>query len=195
MKAEDTQRKRIIVGMSGASGMPVGILMLHALRNSGKAEIHLVVTDAAKTTLQCESEFDLNVLYALADQVYDVRNIGGAIASGSFPCSGMIVIPCSMKTLAGIASGYADNLLLRAADVTLKEGRRLVLVVRECPMSAIHLRNMARLAEIGVGIFPLVMTFYNKPETIEDMSAHLVSRVLSNFGIEVPGNRSWKGLS
>ena len=195
MKTEETQRKRIIVGMSGASGMPVGILMLHALRDSGKAETHLVLTDAAKITLQCESELGLDALYALADRVYDVRDVGGAIASGSFPCAGMIVIPCSMKTLAGIASGYADNLLLRAADVTLKECRRLVLVVRECPVSAIHLRNMTRLAEMGVGIFPLVMTFYNRPETIEEMSSHLVSRALSNFGIEVPGNRPWKGLS
>jgi 4-hydroxy-3-polyprenylbenzoate decarboxylase len=195
MKTEDTLVKRIIVGMSGASGIPVGILMLRTLRAFGKAEIHLVVTDAAKTTLQCESELDLDSLYGLADQVYDIRNAGGAIASGSFPNAGMIVIPCSMKTLAGIASGYADNLLLRAADVTMKERRRLVLVVRECPMNAIHLRNMARLAEIGVSIFPLVMTFYKRPETIEDMSAHLVSRVLSNFDIEVPGNHPWEGLS
>jgi 4-hydroxy-3-polyprenylbenzoate decarboxylase len=195
MKAEKAQRKRIIVGMSGASGMPVGILMLRALRASGKAEIHLVVSDAARTTLQCESELGLDALHALADQVYDIRDVGGTIASGSFPCAGMIVVPCSMKTLAGIASGYADNLLLRAADVTLKECRRLVLVVRECPMSAIHLRNMTRLAEIGVGIFPMVMTFYNRPGTIEEMSAHLVSRVLANFGIEVPGSHQWKGLS
>jgi 4-hydroxy-3-polyprenylbenzoate decarboxylase len=173
--------------------MPAGIALLRALRLSGEGEVHLVMTDAAKETLACETDVSLEELHSWAHRVYDVHEIGAAIASGSFPCQGMVVIPCSMKTVAGIAVGYTDNLLLRAADVTLKERRPLALVVRECPFNAIHLRNMTRLAQAGADIFPLVMTFYHRPKTIEEMSLHLASRVLSRFGFNVPGCEPWRG--
>jgi 4-hydroxy-3-polyprenylbenzoate decarboxylase len=194
VKENGAQKKSVVVGMSGASGMPVGIALLRALRASEAAAVHLIVTDAAKKTLACECDVSLSEVYSLADCVYDVREIGAAVASGSFPFAGMIVIPCSMKTLAGISVGYADNLLLRAADVTLKERRRLVLAVRECPLSTIHLRNMTRLAEAGADIFPLVMTFYHRPGTIEEMSAYLAARILSRFGFDVPGYEPWRGI-
>ncbi len=189
-----TRKKRIIIGVTGASGIPVAIGMLQALKLDAGWESHLILTDAAARTLSYESDRTLRELEALADVVHDINDVGAPLASGSFLTEGMIIIPCSMKTVAGVALGYADNLLLRAADVCIKERRKLVLMVRECPLSAIHLRNMAALSELGADIMPLVMTFYNRPDTIEDMSAHLIARALARFGIQTEGCEPWKGM-
>lgn len=130
-------------------------------------------------------------LEELAACVYDFQDIGASIASGTFQNEGMIIVPCSMKTAAGVTCGYTDNLLLRAADVVLKERRKLVMMVRECPLNRIHLRNLLTLSELGADIMPLVMTFYNHPDTIEDMVRHMAGKALGRFGIEIPGFRRW----
>jgi len=154
-------RTRITVGISGASGIPIALTLLRFLKQCPFVETHLVLSTGAELTLEHESSLRRDDLPGLADVYHDNRNIGAAIASGSFTTAGMIVAPCSMKTLAGIAHGYSDNLLLRAADVCLKERRRLVLAVRECPLSSIHLRNMLTLSDMGAVILPPVLTYYN----------------------------------
>lgn len=177
--------------MSGASGAPLALEILKALRDTGCCETHLVVTEAGWQTVRHETGLEPEEVCSLADRTYGLKELDGAVSSGSFPCEGMIVAPCSMKTVAGIAGGYSDNLLLRAADVTIKEHRPLVLLVRECPFSAIHLENMARLARLGVWIVPAVMTYYHHPRTIADMSRQLVGRALSPFGLPVEGYSRW----
>ncbi len=183
---------RLVIGISGASGVVLGYELLRALRGAG-IETHLVVTEAAVRTLDCETSLRLEDLTALADAHYDPRDMAAAIASGSFPTDGMIVMPCSMKTLAGIVSGYADNLLLRAADVCLKEGRKLALVPRETPLSRVHLRNMADAAALGCTIIPPMLTFYGDADTVEKQIAHIVGKVLSQFGIPFEGGMKWTG--
>ena len=189
-------KKRIIVGISGASGMPLALELLRQLQGRReKIETHLLYTDGAVQTLRRETGQKPEQLEKMADYVHDNHNIGAAPASGSFRTDGMIVVPCSMKTVAGIASGYSDNLLLRAADVTLKERRRLVLVTRECPLSSIHLRNMYELSMMpGVRIIPPMMTFYHRPENMEEMIYHIASKLLEPFGIEGKEYRRWTGL-
>lgn len=188
-------KKRIIVGASGASGIPILIKCLEIIRENEDYESYLIMTDSAKLTLEHETKKAVEEVEHLADHVLDTRDIGAGPASGSFRTAGMLVVPCSMKTIAGICSGYADNLLLRAADVTMKEQRTLVLAARETPLSAIHLRNMAELAHIpGVRIIPPMMTFYHMPETIEEMVYHTAAKLLEPFGIEAPEYRRWKGL-
>ncbi|MDD4599454.1 putative UbiX-like flavin prenyltransferase [bioreactor metagenome] len=184
-------KKRLVIGMSGASGAILGIQLLQILRESPDYETHLVISKGAEETILQETDYKLAEVIALADQVYDINNIGAGIASGTFRTAGMIVIPCSMKTVAGIACGYADNLLLRAADVTIKEGKRLVLATRECPLSAIHLRNMLTLAELGAFIMPPMVTYYNNPMTITDMNRHIIGKILEKFDIEVSGFSRW----
>lgn len=184
-------RKRIVFGMSGASGAPLAIEILQALRSAGGCETHLVMTSAARRTIELETRMSPEEVCRLADAVYAPHEMDGAISSGSFRCAGMIVAPCSMKTVAGIACGYSDNLLLRAADVTVKEHRPLVLLVRECPLSAIHLRNMARLAELGVWIVPMVLSYYNRPKSIADMSRQLAEKALAPFGLHAEGCYRW----
>lgn len=188
------ERKRIVVGISGASGIPLAIELLQVLHSTPFVEIHLVISDGGKKTLECESKMSLSELEALADIVYDINNIGAAIASGSFKTEGMIIIPCSMKTLAAINCGYSDNLIQRAADVTIKEHRKLILVPRECPLSPIHLRNMYELSQIGVYILPPVISFYNNPETIDDVTHHIVGKILDSFGIEHKNFIRWRGI-
>ena len=183
--------RRIVVGISGASGVPVAIDILHCLKLLPDVRTHLVVTRGAEMTIRQEANLTLEEIYSLADAVHDREDIGAAIASGSFKTEGMVVVPCSMKTLAGIAHGYTDNLLLRAADVTLKEQRRLVLAVRETPFSPVHLRNMLDLSRLGVGIVPLMLTYYSNPRSIEDMSRHMAGKILDLFGIETPGFKRW----
>ena len=185
------EKKRIILGISGASGVPAAVEILKLLRQREDYESHLVISDSGKVTITYESSMQVEEIEQLADYVYDVHSIGGAIASGSFRAEGMIIAPCSMKTVAGIAGGYRDSLLLRAADVTLKERRKLVLLVRECPFSSIHLENMLKLSNLGVDILPMVMTFYNHPECIGDMIHHLSCKCLERFGIEAAGYRRW----
>ena len=188
-------KKRIIVGATGASGLPILIECLKLIKNSLEQEAHLILSDNAKLTLAHETDLTVEEVYALADVVYEPGEIGAGPASGSFLTEGMLVVPCSMKTLAGIHSGYADNLLLRAADVTLKEQRKLVLAVRETPLSPIHLRNMQELSVIpGVRIVPPMLTYYIQPKTVEEMTYHIAAKLLEPFGIEAPDYRRWKGL-
>ncbi|NLL65605.1 MAG: UbiX family flavin prenyltransferase [Clostridiaceae bacterium] len=187
----DVVKKRIIVGITGASGIEVAIEILQILKDNDEFESHLVISDSAKETIRHECNYDEEQIQSLADVTYDVHHIGGAIASGTFPCEGMIVVPCSMKTVAGIACGYSDNLLLRAADVMIKERKKLVLMVRESPLSPIHLENLTKLAKIGVDIMPLVMTFYHRPQTIEDMISQMAARVLHQFGVVSSGFFRW----
>ena len=191
----DQIKKRIVVGAAGASGLPLLYDCLRIIREADNWESLLILSDSAKLTLRHETDLELEEIYGLADQVFEPEEIGAGPASGSFRMEGMLIVPCSMKTLAGIHSGYADNLLLRAADVTLKEQRRLVLAVRETPLSAIHLRNMQELAMIpGVHIIPPMLTWYIRPKTIEEMSYHMAAKLLEPFGIEAPAYQRWEGL-
>ncbi len=184
-------KKRIVVGVSGASGAVLAFDMLTALRAAPDVETHLVMTPAAEQTLSLETGRSSRELAALADIMYDIADMGAAISSGSFRTDGMTVIPCSMKTVAGIACGYSDNLLLRAADVTLKERRALVLVVREAPFSTIHLRNMLELSQMGAVILPAVMSFYGGITSAEDMRRQLVGKALDQIGIGNAFLRRW----
>lgn len=185
-------RQRLVVGMSGASGAPLTRRLLEQLRGQPGWETHLVISASAARTIELELGCAVAEVARLADVTHDEGDIGASIASGTFRTAGMVVIPCSMKSLAGIACGYTDNLLLRAADVTLKEQRKLVLVARETPLSRIHLDNMARLAELGVRILPPMLTFYHQPRGIDDMVDHIVGKVLAEFGIEGQNFRRWK---
>ncbi|MCD8301320.1 MAG: UbiX family flavin prenyltransferase [Clostridiales bacterium] len=184
--------KRIIVGISGASGFPLASHLLKVLAADPGVETHLVFTYGAELTAMEESQVTPEGIAAMADVCYDNRDIGAAIASGSFLTEGMIVVPCSMKTVAGIAHGYSDNLLLRAADVTIKEKRTLVLAARECPFSPIHLDNMAYLAKLpGIFVMPPVLTYYSGAVSVKEMEHHLVAKMLEKFGINVDGYRRW----
>jgi len=185
------RKKRIIVGVSGASGMPVAIALLEALRFFPDWETHLILSRGAEQTLRCETDLTPDAMRALADCSHDPEDNGASVASGTFRTEGMVVVPCSMKSLAGIACGYADNLLLRAADVCLKERRLLVLAVRETPLHAVHLANMERLARLGVVIMPLMMGFYARPRCIEDMTRHMAGKILDVFGLAMPGFQRW----
>ncbi len=187
------KKRRLLVGMSGASGAPLAVELLTQLRRRGDIETHLIVTRGAEMTLAQETNVSLAELKALADVCYDNSQIGARPASGSFRTMGMIVVPCSMKTAAGILSGYSDSLLLRAADVTLKEGRKLVLVARESPLSTIHLRNLYELSKLGVRILPPMLTYYNHPASLEDCTRYAVQRMLRQFGLEEDGYE-WEGM-
>ncbi|WP_312641122.1 UbiX family flavin prenyltransferase [Hydrogenoanaerobacterium sp.] len=185
--------KRIIVGISGASGVWIGYRLLQILRTFPKVETHLVMTDSAVCNLRIETELSVDDVTSLAHYSYDPQNMGALIASGSFITDGMIVAPCSMKSLAGIACGYADNLLLRAADVCLKENRRVVLVPREMPLGKVHLRNLLTANELGCTIVPPMLTFYNTPQTLEDQVDHVLGKALLQFGLHPQGFQAWKG--
>lgn len=188
-------KKRIIVGASGASGMPILMKCLELMRESGNVESFLIMSDAAKLTWMQETSYSVEDVDRMADVVCSVRDTGACPASGSFETTGMLIVPCSMKTLAGIHSGYADNLMLRTADVTIKEQRKLVLAVRETPLSAIHLRNMMELSMIpSVHIVPPMMSFYHKPESIDEMIYHIAAKLVEPFGIKAPEYRRWGGL-
>lgn len=184
-------KQRIIIGMSGASGIPIAVELLRQLKNAPDIESHLVYTKSFEMTIPFETEWTLEDIRSLADTVYDNRNIGAGPASGTFRTMGMVIVPCSMKTLAGIVSGYSDNLLLRAADVTLKERRKLVLVTRECPLGTVHLRNMYEASQLGAVILPPVLSFYNHPESLEDCTKHIVGKILDQFGLECDDMKRW----
>lgn len=185
--------KRIVVGLSGASGMPLAIRLLKELHNNNDVEVHLVISRGAEMTIQQECQMSIDEIKQLADVVYDQNNIGASIASGTFQSDGMIVIPCAMKTVAGIAHGYSDNLLLRACDVMIKEQRQLILVTRETPLSPIHLDNLSYLSRLPkVVIMPPMMSYYQCPQTIEDMEIHLIGKILARFDIEVENFKRWK---
>lgn len=184
-------KKRLVVGLTGASGAILGITILEILKKNPEWETHLVISRGAELTITQETGYDLKDVINLADQFYEIQNIGASIASGTFKTEGMIIVPCSMKTVAGIASGYSDNLLLRAADVTIKERRKLVIVPRESPLSTIHLRNLLTLAQAGVITLPPMVTYYNKPLSIENMNRHIAGKILDHFGIEISGFKRW----
>ncbi|WAH35656.1 UbiX family flavin prenyltransferase [Alicyclobacillus dauci] len=181
---------RIVVGISGATGAILGIRMLEALREYS-VETHLILSKWAETTIQVETDYKVEDVRKLASIVHREENQAASISSGSFITDGMIVAPCSMKTLSAIRIGYAETLIGRAADVVLKERRKLVLITRECPLSDIHLDNMLYLSRMGVTIFPPVLTFYNRPQTLDDMINHIVARTLDQFGIENDWTKRW----
>jgi len=187
--------ERLIVGISGASGVIYGIRLLEVLREVSGVETHLVMSSAAAQTIGLETDFSAAQVESLADVVYRFRDIAAAISSGSFLTAGMVVIPCSMKTLAGVAHSYSDNLLLRAADVTLKDRRRLVLVPRETPLHLGHLRLLVQTVEMGAVVAPPLPAFYHRPQTIDDIINQTVNRVLDLFGIKLPEDlfQRWHG--
>lgn len=185
-------QRRLVVGITGASGVIYGIRLLESLKGSG-IESHLVLTRPAEMTIVYETAYTPQQVKALADKVYPIADIGAAIASGSFQTLGMAVMPCSMKTLAEIATGVTGNLLSRAADVTLKERRRLVLVPRETPLHLGHIRNMASVTEIGAIVAPPMPGFYAQPQTLDDVINHTVGRVLDLFGIDSGLVKRWTG--
>lgn len=183
--------RRIIVGVTGASGSIYGVRLLELLREAG-IETHLVLTRAARLTIGYELDRAAPAIEALADVVHPVADVGAAIASGSFRTDGMIVAPCSMQTLAAIATGAGDNLLVRAADVTLKERRRLVLLARETPLHLGHLRSMTAVTEMGAIVAPPVPAFYAKPQSLAEMVDHTLARVLDLFGIDTGKAVRWR---
>ncbi len=187
--------RKIIVGMSGASGVIYGVRLLQVLRDVKDVETHLVASSAAAITLGLETEYSMEEVAALADVTYRFKDIAARISSGSFRTHGMVVIPCSMKTLAGITYSFSDNLLLRAADVVLKDRRRLVLVPRETPLHLGHIRIMAQVTEMGAIVAPPMPAFYHRPQTIDDIINQTVNRVLDLLEIELPADlfRRWQG--
>jgi 4-hydroxy-3-polyprenylbenzoate decarboxylase len=189
----DVAPRRLVVGITGASGAIYGVRLLQRARALG-AETHLVVTPAGVLNAHHELDLGRAALDALADRSYAPGDIGACVASGSFDTAAMVVAPCSMKTLAAIAHGFGDNLLTRAADVTLKERRRLILLVRETPFNLAHLRNMTAVTEMGVIVFPPLPAFYNKPATIVDLVDDTVERVLALAGIDRAAPKAWPGL-
>lgn len=184
---------RVVVGISGASGSIYGVRLLQELRKAAGFEAHLVVSDAGWRNVEEEQGLDRIAIEALAHQVHDVRNVGAAIASGSFRCAGMVIAPCSMRTLAAVAHGLSDNLLTRAADVMLKERRRLVLMVRESPLNLAHLRNMVAVTEMGGIVCPPMPAFYLRPQTIADVVDQSVARVLDLLDIPHTLAARWTG--
>ncbi len=187
--------KRLIVGISGASGAIYGVRLLQVLRDVADIETHLVMSPAARQTLSFETDFSLRDVQAMADVVHDARDIAANISSGSFKTAGMVVLPCSIKTLSGIVHSYTDGLLTRAADVVLKERRPLVLCVRETPLHLGHLRLMTQAAELGAIIMPPVPAFYHAPKTLDDIINQTVNRVLDQFDIALPEDLfiRWQG--
>ncbi|AOP96539.1 UbiX family flavin prenyltransferase [Enterobacter roggenkampii] len=187
--------KRLIVGLSGASGAIYGVRLLQVLRNVADVETHLVMSQAARQTLSLETDLTLRDVQALADVVHDARDIAASISSGSFKTAGMVILPCSIKTLSGIVNSYTDTLVTRAADVVLKERRPLVLCVRETPLHLGHLRLMAQAAELGAVIMPPVPAFYHRPQTLDDVINQTVNRVLDQFDIDLPDDlfTRWQG--
>jgi len=187
--------KRLIIGISGASGVIYGVRMLQVLQQVSEVETHLVMSQAARQTLALESDLTVREVQALADVVHDVRDIAASISSGSFKTEGMVILPCSMKTLSGIVHSYTDDLLTRAADVVLKERRRLVLCVRETPLHLGHLRMMTSAAELGAMIMPPVPAFYHRPESIQQIIDQTVNRVIDQFDISLPQDlfQRWQG--
>ena len=184
-------KKRIIVGISGASGIQLGVAVLEVLQGQPDWETHLVMTLGAELTLGYETDKSPDEVKAMADVVHPIDNLAASISSGTFKTEGMIIAPCSMKTAAGIANGYSENLLLRAADVVIKERRRLLLLPRESPLSSIHLKNLLALSELGAFILPPMPAFYQKPVDMNDVVKHITGRALSYFGIETDLYRPW----
>ena len=193
-RAGKTPRNRLIVAMTGATGSIYGLRILEVLRAQGGWETHLVVSDAGMLNAWQEYKLARKDITRLADVVHNVRDVGASISSGSFITAGMVIAPCSMKTLAAVAHGFSDNLISRAADVILKERRRLVLITREAPLNLAHIRNMAAVTEMGGVVFPPVPAFYSQAKTIDDLVTHTVGRVLDLFGVRHEGIKRWQGM-
>ncbi|MEV5542317.1 non-oxidative hydroxyarylic acid decarboxylases subunit B [Saccharopolyspora shandongensis] len=185
---------RLIVGMTGATGAVFGVRLLEALRELPEVETHLVLSKWARPTLELETGLSVREVTDLADAAHSPGDQGACISSGSFRTDGMIIAPCSMKTLAGIRAGYADGLIGRAADVVLKERRKLVLVPRETPLSETHLENMLALTRLGAQMVPPMPAFYNHPESVDDIVDHITARVLDQFDLPTPNARRWVGI-
>jgi flavin prenyltransferase len=185
------KNKRIIIGISGASGVIYGVRTLQLLKQAG-VETHLVVSKAAEMTLAYESDYTLKDVRAMADHYHAMVNIGASISSGSFATSGMLIVPCSVRTMSEIATGVTGSLMSRAADVVLKERRRLVLAVRETPLHTGHLRTMTHLSEMGAVIAPIMPAFYNRPQNLDDIINHTVGRLLDLFDIDLGVVKRWK---
>jgi flavin prenyltransferase len=186
---------RLVVGITGASGSIYGIRLLEVLRTTTDIELHLVVSAAGKRTLVEETDYSVVDVEALAHHRYDIRDVGATLASGSFRTGGMVIAPCSIKTAAAIAACYADTLIARAADVTLKEGRPLILVVRETPLHLGHLRVLTSLAEMGAVVLPPMPAFYNRPKELDDIINHTVARVLDRLQLPQTLVGEWQGTS
>ena len=189
-----SEKPRLIVGLSGSSGLPYGIRLLEVLRKLGSHEIHLILTDAAKLNISVETDWRAKDVEALADVVHNVMNISASIASGSFRTEGMIVAPCSIRTLSAITHSFADNLLVRAADVVLKERRRLLVMPREAPLHTGHCKLLYEASQLGIIVFPPMPTFYGRPHTIDDMVNTTIGRVLDLFGIDAGLVKRWTGV-
>jgi flavin prenyltransferase len=186
--------RQIIVGMTGATGAMLGVELLRRLQGHPNVQTHLVLSRWARATIRLETGLSVGDVAGLADFVYSSDDQAAPISSGSFLVEAMVVVPCSMKTLAGIRTGYADGLIARAADVTLKERRRLVLVPRETPLSEIHLDNMLALARMGASIVPPMPAFYNQPASLDDIVGHIVTRIMDQLGIESSTATRWNGM-
>ena len=184
---------RLVVGISGSTGVVYGIRLLQVLRDVPQAETHLIITAPGKHTILEETDFTLQEVEALATHVYDNRDIGAAVASGSFRTDGMVIVPCSIRTASALAGSTGEGLLCRAGDVTLKEGRPLVVAVREAPLHLGHLRQLTALAELGAVIFPPVPAFYHRPKTLDDIVNHTVGRILDRVGVPQTLAQEWTG--
>ncbi|MGM0158436.1 3-octaprenyl-4-hydroxybenzoate carboxy-lyase UbiX [Enterococcus sp. AZ191] len=187
------KKKKIVVGVSGASGIIYAINFVKKLKENPLVETHGIISTWAKENLKLESDMTLHEFEDLFDYHYSNKDLGAAVASGSFLTDGMVIVPASMKTISGISIGLGENLITRAADVTLKEQRKLVLVPRETPLNAIHLENLTKLARLGVQIIPPIPAFYNHPETIQDLVDHHTMKLLDQFSIENDTSRHWQG--
>ena len=183
--------KRLVIGISGASGAIYGIRMMEALK--GHAESHLILSEMARQTITQETAYRVSDVEAMASYIHDVRDLLAPVSSGSFRTDGMVIIPCSIRSLSGVTNSYNENLILRAADVTLKERRRLVLAVRECPLHTGHLRLMLQASEMGAIVFPPVPAFYHMPETLDDVIHHTIGKILDLFDIEHTLFKRWEG--
>jgi len=183
----------LVIGVTGATGAIYAVRLLEVLKKNQDVRVHLIMSDWAKTNLEIETEYPLDYVKCLADEVHDYKNLAAKISSGSFITEGMIIVPCSMKTLSSISNGYCENLISRSADVMIKEGRKLVLCPRETPLNSIHLENMLKLARIGVKIIPPMPAFYNRPESLDDIINHFVMKILDQFDIKFDKAKRWNG--
>ena len=185
--------KKIIIGITGASGVVYGIKLLEFLKRN-RVKTYVIISEAAKKIMEIETEYNFETILSLADFVYDNKEMEAKVASGSFVCDGMIIIPCSIKTLSGVANSYNDNLITRSADVTLKEGRRLVMMIRETPFHKGHLKLMLKAADNGACIMPAIPAFYHKPETIEDVINHTLGKICDYMRIDNNFFKRWNGI-
>lgn len=191
-QSANMNKRRLIIGISGATGVIYGVRLLQCLAQIKDIETHLILSKAAKITLDLETDFTAKDIQSLADYSYSYSDIAAAISSGSFLVDGMVILPCSIKTLSGIANSYDDNLLIRAADVCLKEKRKLVLAVRETPLHQGHLELMLKTTQFGATIMPIAPAFYHRPQTVNAIIDHFLMRVLDQFNIHLPSNDRWK---